>query len=368
VVFNANALHEMPIDDGGGTPGAYPACMALLIVFGVLAVGVSFLCSLLEAALLSLPRSYVESLAEQGSGVGARLRKMKDEIDRPLAAILTLNTVAHTVGAAGVGAQSATVFGDAAVGIASAVMTLLVLVFSEIIPKTLGAMHAKALAGFTAVSVRVLILVCLPIIVPLEWVNRLVARPTGESSISRAELIATIRLGQSSGVLREREHRVAQNLMALSSIRLREVMTPRTVIFSLPVDATVGEVMSRHHPIRFARIPVRAPDGERIVGYVARFAISEAHFRGELGTPVGDLVQEMPALPQAGTVVDGLDLLMRGGWHIAQVVDEYGGFSGIVTLEDLIETLLGDEIVDETDTVADMRELARRRRAQDSTG
>ena len=193
------------------------------------------------------------------------------------------------------------------------------------------------------------------------WVNRLVARPTGESSISRAELIATIRLGQSSGVLREREHLVAQNLMALSTIRLREVMTPRTVVFSLPEEMTVGEAMSAHHPIRFARIPVRQGDGAQLTGYVARFAISEAHHRGELGTRVGELAQPMPALPESGSVFDGLDELIRQGWHIAQVVDEYGGFSGIVTLEDLIESLLGDEIVDETDTVTDMRELAKRR-------
>jgi Mg2+/Co2+ transporter CorB len=156
---------------GGGLN--YSGRMALLILYGVLAVGVSFLCSLLEASLLSLPRSYVESLAHHGSGVGRRLKRMKDKIDRPLAAILTLNTVAHTLGAAGWARRRRRSSGTKAVGIASGVMTLLVLVFSEIIPKTLGAVHAKPLAGFTAVTVRVLIVLCLPLIVPLEWINRL---------------------------------------------------------------------------------------------------------------------------------------------------------------------------------------------------
>ena len=336
--------------------------MILLIVYGVLAVAVSFLCSLLEASLLSLPRSYVESLVERGSKVGRRLKQMKEAIDRPLAAILTLNTIAHTVGAAGVGAQAMEVFGDAAVGVASAVMTLLVLVFSEIIPKTLGAVHAKALAGFTAIAVRVLIVICLPIIVPLEWVNRVVSRSTENESISRAELIATIRLGQTSGVLRDLEHRVALNLMAIFNVRLSEVMTPRTVVFSLPADKTVGEVISSHGPLRFGRMPVWDGKPDNVIGYVTRFAIQGAAHRGENDKPIGELAESIPVLPESGRVGHALDLLMRDHRHIALVVDEFGGVAGIVTLEDLIETLLGNEIVDETDTVTDMREFARVRR------
>lgn len=342
--------------------------MTLLILYAVLAVGVSFLCSLLEASLLSLPRSYVESLVERGSGFGARLKQMKDSIDRPLAAILTLNTVAHTVGAAGVGAQAAEVFGSAAVGAASAVMTLLILVFSEIIPKTLGAEHARPLAGFTAVTVRVLIFICLPVIVPLEWLNRLVGRSTGEAAISRAELIATIRLGQTSGALHDREHRMALNLMALSTTRLGEVMTPRPVVFSLPASMTVGGAMDEHHPLRFARIPVWEGDPDRVTGYVPRFAILEAEHRGERDRPIGELAVGIVALPESGTVGDALDRLIKDQRQVAMVVDEYGTFEGIVTLEDLLESLLGDEIVDETDTVADMRELARHRRARRERG
>lgn len=169
--------------------------MTLLILFGLVAVAVSFLCSLLEACLLSLPRSYVELMVERGTRAGAILRDMKSNIDRPLAAILTMNTVAHTVGAVGVGAQAAVVFGNRAVGVASAIMTILVLVVSEIIPKTLGAIHAKPLAAPAAMIIRLMILLCLPLIVVLEWVNRVITVQRHEDSLSRAELLATLRLG-----------------------------------------------------------------------------------------------------------------------------------------------------------------------------
>ncbi|MFQ5592475.1 MAG: CNNM domain-containing protein, partial [Phycisphaerae bacterium] len=197
--------------------------MALLVTFGLLAVAVSFLCSLLEACLLSLPRSYVEVLRERGTRAGAILSEMRSSIDRPLAAILTLNTIAHTVGAVGVGAQAAVVFGNKAVGVASAIMTLLVLVVSEIIPKTLGAVHAKSLALPAAMTIRLMIIVCLPLIVLLEWVNRVIAYQRHEERLSRAELLATIRLGQASGAIGRREYQIASNLIALSTIRLREV-------------------------------------------------------------------------------------------------------------------------------------------------
>jgi CBS domain containing-hemolysin-like protein len=336
--------------------------MTLLLVYAVLATAVSFLCSLLEACLLSVPRSYVESMVERGSRAGPRLRELKNAIDRPLAAILTLNTIAHTVGAAGVGAQAAVVFGSGAVGIASAVMTLVILIASEIIPKTLGAVHAKRLAAFTTYTVHALIMLCLPLIIPLEWINSRMGHPRQGESISRAELLATIRLGQSSGVLREREHRVAMNLMALSTTRLREVMTPRTVVFSLPAETTVGQVIERHHPIRFGRIPVYEGAPDRIGGYVTRFAVHKSHRRGELDRPIRELSEPIPIMPETATAGDALDALIRERRHIALIVDEYGGMTGIITLEDLIETLLGDEIVDETDAAVDMQEFARRLR------
>ncbi|MEM1330952.1 MAG: CNNM domain-containing protein [Planctomycetota bacterium] len=336
--------------------------MTLLIFYAVIAVGVSFLCSLLEAGILSLSRSYVESLAAKGSKSGRRLKAMKESIDRPLAAILTLNTVAHTVGAAGVGAQAAVVFGSAAVGIASAVMTLLVLVFSEIIPKTLGAIHAKPLAPFTAFTTQALIILCLPIVIPLEWLNKLIGRPGEGESVSRAELLATIRLGGTSGALADREYRVATNLISMASVKLGEVMTPRTVVFALDGSITVGDVMNEHHPVRFARVPIYDESIDKVIGYATRFALNNAMLANERGKPLSELAEPMIVLPEAGTVSDALEELIHKQQHIALLVDEYGGTAGIVTLEDLIETLLGTEIIDETDLVADMRELAKQRK------
>jgi CBS domain containing-hemolysin-like protein len=333
--------------------------MTLLVVYALAALGISFLCSLLEACLLSLPRSFVESVVERGSPFGPLLRDMKQNIDRPLAAILTLNTVAHTAGAIGVGAQAAVVFGSGSVGVASAVMTILVLVASEIIPKTLGAVHARRIAIPAAVTIRALIYICLPLIIPLEWVSRAVGSEPKVDEMSRAELLATIRLGKVSGAMGKREYEVATNLIALARIRISEVMTPRTVVFALPAGLTVAEALAKHHPIRFARIPIYDEDRDRPTRYVPRFELHSLDPERAATTPLADLARPMLILPESGTVADALDGMIHRAGHIALVVDEYGAMAGIVTLEDLLETLLGEEIVDETDTVADMQALAR---------
>jgi len=331
--------------------------MTLLIVYALAALGISFLCSLLEACILSLPRSFVESLVERGSAFGPLLREMKQNIDRPLAAILTLNTVAHTVGAIGVGAQAAVVFGSGAVGVASAVMTVLVLA-SEITPKTLGAVHARRIAVPAALTIRGLIFLTLPLIIPLEWVSRLVGSQPHVDQVGRAELLATIRLGKVSGAMAKREYEIAMNLIALAKIRLSEVLTPRTVVFTLPADLTAAEAIAKHHPIRFARIPLVEGDPDRPVRYVPRFDIHAA----EGSKRLSELARPMLILPETGTVGDALDGMIHKGEHIALIVDEFGAMAGIVTLEDLVESLLGAEIVDETDSVTDMRALARQRR------
>jgi CBS domain containing-hemolysin-like protein len=355
--------------------------MSLLIAYALLAIGVSFLCSLLEACLLSLPRSYVESLADAGSRAGQRLVQMKRNIDRPLAAILTLNTVAHTAGAAGVGAQAAKIWSGAAanagavdqaaavgsgaaVGIASAIMTLLVLIFSEIIPKTLGATHAKKLAPAAAILIRVMIWITYPVIVPLEWINRVFSTGQNENTISRAELLATIKLGEASGAMRRREYNIASNLIALSSIRVSDILTPRTVVFSLPEDMTVREARDKHAPIRFGRVPVYAGEREEVTGYVPRHVIHVQRNEANDERPLKDFAKPIPILPETASAIDALEMLMLKKQHIALAVDEYGGMAGLVTLEDVIETLLGEEIIDETDTVEDMRELARRKRSR----
>ena len=335
--------------------------MIVLALYAALALGVSFICSLLEASLLSLPRSQVESMVAQGSRVGVAMKSLKENIDRPLAAILTLNTVAHTVGAAGVGAQATVLFGDAAIGIASAIMTLAILVFSEIIPKTLGAVHAKSLAGVTAWLTRGMIVLCYPIIIALEWVNRLIAFQRHRDRIGRMEVLATIRLGHEGGSLADREHRTITNLMALSNVGLTEVLTPRTVLFALPAEMTIRAVLSEHAPLRFARIPVYEETIDNVVGYVSRYDINKAAAEQQADTPLASVQRPLMTLPEQASVADALEQMLGKSEQIALVVDEHGGVEGIVTLEDVLETLLGEEIVDETDQVADMRSLARRR-------
>jgi len=333
--------------------------MTLLLFYAALAIGVSFLCSLLEASLLSLPRSHVESMVETGAPTGPGIKKLKENIDRPLAAILTLNTIAHTIGAAGVGAQAAIVFGSAAVGIASAVMTLLILVLSEIIPKTLGAVHAKKLAGATYLLTTGMIYLCYPIIVALEWMNRLIGYERQTQRIGRMEVLATIRLGGRAGSLADREFRIAMNVLALDQITLARIMTPRTVVFALPATATVRNVLEQHQPIRFARIPVHGESLDEPVGYVSRYDLHVALADGRADAPLTELARPLLILPELATVSDGLDRMLGDHEHIALVVDEYGGVEGIVTLEDLMEALLGQEIIDESDPAADMQQLAR---------
>jgi len=334
--------------------------MTLLFVYGALAIGVSFMCSMLEASLLSLPRSHVEALAARRSSVGIRLKQMKEAIDRPLAAILTLNTVAHTVGAAGVGAQAAIVVGDRAVGVASAIMTLLILVVSEIIPKTLGAVHAKSLAGVTAVATRAMIVVCMPIIVILEQVSRLIGYKREKEKVGRSEIFATIQLGRMAGALGSRESRIVSNLLAATDVNLSDVLTPRTVVFMLPKEMKVRQVVTERQPIRFARIPVYEASPENVTGYVSRFDLYAAQSADRGEETLDALAREIIILPEMASVADALEQMLPQGHHIALVVDEFGGMAGIVSLEDLLEPVLGEEIVDETDPATDMRELAKR--------
>jgi CBS domain containing-hemolysin-like protein len=303
----------------------------------------------------------VATLEERGLRSGIVLTQMKENIDRPLAAILTLNTIAHTVGAAGVGAQAAVVFGSASIGIASAIMTLLILVVSEIIPKTLGAVYAKQLAASAALMIRIMIFISMPVIIPLELVNKAIGFKGDKVSLSRAELISTIRLGKDSGVMEKREYQVASNLIGLAEIPISDVLTPRMVVFSIPEEMTVREALRDHKPLQYSRIPVYSGDRENVVGYVARNDLHEAAARDEGGSPVSELTKKMPVLPEYATAGDTLDKFIKENHHIGLVVDEYGGMEGVVTLEDLLETLLGEEIVDETDTVEDMQALARKR-------
>ncbi len=336
--------------------------MTILIIYAVLAIGVSFLCSLLEASILSIPRGHVEMLVEKGSRTGRRLLEMKQQIDRPLAAILTFNTIAHTVGAAGVGAQAAHIWGDSAVGLAGALMTLLILVLSEIIPKTLGAVHAKSLATATAFITHLMIIICYPLTLSLEFISGAIGYQREKDQISRAELAATVNLGWKAGTIALREFKTVSNMLALDEVSVTDILTPRTVVLSLPVEMTVAEAIDKYKPIRFSRIPVYEHKHDHVKGYVARSDIYELLASGSGDKKLGELVKPILVMPEQSSVYDLMTAMLQKQQHIALIVDEYGGMEGIATLEDAVETLLGVEIVDETDTTVDMRELARRKK------
>ncbi len=332
--------------------------MILLLLYLLLAVAVSFLCSILEAALLSVPRSHVAVLVERGRPAGRRLQQMKDDVDRPLAAILTLNTFAHTIGAAGTGAQAAILWGEAWVGAVSVVVTLLILIFSEIIPKTIGAVHAKRLAPFTAWAIHIMMIVLRPVVAICDWISKRIAGTNQKvDRMSRDEVRGIARIAREEGAIDHGELRIIRNLIALREVSVKEVMTPRTVVFALRADQTVRELTTGDPP-RFARIPVIGPGGD-FIGVVPRHDIFQAAADGRPEAIMADLARPLHAVPESARLQPVLEEFVRRREQLFLVVDEFGGVEGIVTLEDVIEALLGVEIVDETDSVEDMRELAR---------
>jgi CBS domain containing-hemolysin-like protein len=332
--------------------------MTTLFLYLALAVLVSFLCSLLEASLLSVPATHVEVLVRSGRRSGEILRDLKARLDRPLAAILTLNTIANTVGAAGVGAQALRLFGSKWVAVASGTLTLMILVFSEIIPKTLGATYCQGLASFTAYATRALIWLTYPAVVLSEKISRFISRG-GPVPITREEMIVTAEMGETSGALADRERHIITNLVRLENVLVEDVMTPRAVVLAMQRDLTVAEAVRKDHPLPFSRIPVYGKDQDDIIGFVHRYQILEAYSHGEADRELGSLALPLYRILRSRTVSSALEEFIARQDHVFLVVDEFGGTAGIITLEDAVETLLGVEIVDEYDSVEDMRKLAR---------
>lgn len=340
-----------------GTDGG---SVALLITYVLLALVVSFLCSIAEAVLLSITPTYIAGLRDKKPKQAELLVRLKQEqVDRSLAAILTLNTIAHTVGAIGAGAQAVAVFGSTWFGLFSAFMTLMILFLSEIIPKTLGAVHWRALAKPIALFVRGMIVVLYPFIIVTEQLTRLIARKKKLQLFSRDEFIAMAGIGERTGEINRRESRIISNLFRFSVIKARDIMTPRTVIFGLKQDATVSEALEASPEIPFSRIPVYDSDLDSITGIVLKddLLLAKAQDRGDV--TLSSLKRPLQSILPETALTELLEFLLDHRQHIALVVDEYGGTMGIVTLEDVVETLLGMEVVDEMDEVVDMQALAR---------
>ena len=334
--------------------------MGLLLLYVALAIGVSFLCSVMEAVLLSVTPSYVAALEREGSTVGKRLHQFKENVDRPLAAILSLNTIAHTVGAAGVGAQAAVVFGEAYTGIVAGVLTLLILVLSEIIPKTLGAVYWRTLTPALVRLLTATIIVMWPLVKLSQGLTYLLSQDEDEAAFSREEFTAMAELGEEEGVFEEKESRILRNLFRFNSLRVKDVMTPRTVIFQMPEHRTIGDVVEEHDEFRFSRIPVYDDNPDDITGYVLKDEMLLRAAQEEFDVSLSEISRDILVVHETLALPDLLERLLDRLEHIALVVDEYGGVAGVVTMEDVVETLLGLEIVDEADSVEDMQALARK--------
>ncbi len=333
--------------------------MTLLFVYGGIALGVSFLCSVLEAVLLSITPSHLAKLEQDRPKVGARVRMLKAHIDRPLAAILSLNTIAHTVGAAGVGAEAQRLWGSEVLAITSALLTLLILFISEIIPKTLGAMHWRRLTGFIAAVLPPLILIMLPLVWLAEVTTSFMRRRGVSEKLSREEFAALARVGEEQGVFDKSEMRILRNLFLFGSLRTRDIMTPRTVMFSLEENTMVKDAIAERGSMTFSRIPIWKETPDQVTGYILKDQLLLRAARDELDVPVHAFSREALIVPDTVPLPALFEKLLDQREHIAVVVDEYGGVDGVVTMEDVLETLIGLEIVDEMDSVKDMRAMAR---------
>jgi len=277
-----------------------------------------------------------------------------------LAAILTLNTIAHTVGAAGAGAQAALIFGNAWLGVASAILTLLILVFSEIIPKTLGAVYWRQLAGITAHVLVMLVWILYPFVWFSEKITRGFSYNEAPEGFSREEFAAMADLGEQEGQLQEQESKILKNIFLLNKTPVPTVMTPRPVVFSLPDSLKVTEFFSVYDDTRFSRIPIYDHNREHLDGFVLKSDLLLAQIRGNTENTLKHYQRELKAMIETKSVYEAFELFIKHRLHIMMIVDEYGGMEGIITLEDILETLLGFEIMDEKDKQEDMQEHARR--------
>ena len=333
--------------------------MLLLTVYIFIALGFSFLCSVAEAVILSVSSAYISVLEKEDKGSGVLLRKLSDDINKPLAAILTLNTIAHTMGAAGAGAQAPKVFGEAYLGVISAVLTLLILVFSEIIPKTLGATFWRKLAVPTAYFLKYLIVMLYPFVKMSQWLTRGFTEDSPLKGLNRSELKAMAELSGQEGQLAQHEANFLQSLLNLHQLKIKDAMTHRTVVFSVPQDMTVETFFHKHDQTAFSRIPIyEGNDSEKIIGYVLKSDLLLAQARGNGSKQVVGYVKSMVTLLSDMPLSATFEHFLQRREHMLLVVDEYGGLEGILTLEDLLESLLGVDIVDETDRNVSMKKLA----------
>lgn len=337
--------------------------MTLLILYGFLSICFSFLCSILEAVLLSVTPTFVTVRINEGKSYGKTLKKLKENIDESLITILTINTIAHTVGAILVGVQAEKTFGSGnnSVGIVSAIMTFLILVLSEIIPKSIGANYWKGLANFATKAIVILMfpLKVTGILWLLEFATRIVGKNSHNSIISREDFHAMAEIAHEEGVFQESESLVIKNIIDFKKMAVKDIMTPRTVLKTAPEHMKIREFYNKNPKLKFSRIPIFKDSTDDISGYFLKDELFESIINGDGDKELKTISREIMVTERTTPIKNLFDRLIETQEHIALVVDEFGSVSGIVSQEDIIETLLGFEIVDESDGDEDLQVLAR---------
>lgn len=333
--------------------------MFLLFLYLFIALFFSFLCSIMEAVVLSIPPSFIVLRIEEKSKLTPDLKRIQKDIDKPLSAILTLNTFAHTLGAAGVGAQAQLIWGKEYLSLISGLLTVLILVVSEIIPKTLGASYWKELTPFTMRILRVLIVVLYPFIIISQLITNSLKRKRVNSVFSRGDLQTMAEMVKKEGEIEQDESNIIKNLMRFKNLKVKDIKTPRTVLHTEDENTTIGEIGKRIDDIPFSRIPLYHENMDEITGFVLKDDILREMAYDNNQKKLQNVKRDIEMVFEDFTVLSLLDFLIKNQSHIALVVDEYGGNEGVVTMEDLMETLLGLEIIDETDDAENMKKLAR---------
>ena len=353
----------MPLSTAGAEGPARLRRMIILLLTVLLVVLVSATCSMTEAALYSVPWTYIEKLRKQGSATGEILYQLRSRIDQPIAAVLTLNTVANTAGAAIAGAIAASVFDADSTALFAGGLTLLILAFGEILPKTLGVVHACGIAGTMARPLRLMVLLFKPFIWFSSMMTRLIASPQNGPSATEDDIRAITSLSRETGRIQQYEENAIKNILSLDVKHVREIMTPRTMVFSLQENLTIEEAYEHPQIWHYSRIPVYGDDNEDIVGIVLRKDIGRYVSQDHPDKTLLEIMQPVRFVLENQTVDKLLLEFLESRLHLFIVLDEYGGLAGVVSLEDVLEEMLGREIVDETDAVADLREAAHQRRS-----
>jgi len=335
--------------------------MVLLFFYLALALVVSFLCSIVEAVILSVSAPFIKMKEMEGKASAKYLKNLKNKIDRPLSAILTINTVAHTIGAAGVGAQAVAVFGEIYFGVISAILTILILFFSEIIPKTIGAVFWRKLALPSAIVIKGMIYISYPLVVISEFITKIISKNKKSQTVSREEVVALAQLGTKEGVLKESESKIINNLIKLKTINVRTIMTPRTVVVSAPEEISLGEFIKQKKYLQYSRIPVYSGNIDNVTGYILNSDVLEKLAENKNKQKLKDLKRPILIFFENFSILKLFEELLFKKEHISLIINEYGGMQGLATMEDIIETILGLEIMDEKDIEIDLQELAKKK-------